>query len=142
MNNTELIRNKHNLKNDVNNLQTTKPTNNDTNFLNNIKNDINKLDVSLKNKQEENNKLSLEKKNFENKKQEHTENIQVLIESITKIKMVSDKIKTQVKENDKLDNELSSLKTEVEKLENKYSSKLDEINNSLEDINFFLSDHL
>tara|TARA_B100002019_G_C21134694_1_gene530108 strand:+ start:473 stop:919 length:447 start_codon:yes stop_codon:yes gene_type:complete len=142
MSNIEALRNKHGLKDQIIEESTTSEANNiSTNQIkdiNEINNNIENLNNILLEKIEYNKSKTDEKKNLNIKKQTNIEDIQSVIDSVSKLNITSDKIRTQVNQNNELDKEINDLKKEIVNLDDKYSLKLKELNDSLDDINFFL----
>lgn len=142
MSNIEALRNKHGLKDQIIEEPTTNEANNiSTNQIkdiNEINNNIENLNNILLEKIEYNKSKTDEKKNLNIKKQTNIEDIQSVIDSVSKLNITSDKIRTQVNQNNELDKEINDLKKEIVNLDDKYSLKLKELNDSLDDINFFL----
>lgn len=106
--------------------------------LDEVSNNIEKLDKYLSDCKEQNALLISKKTTLNIDKDKKIEDMQELVESITKINMTSDKIKVQVDDNNKIENEISTITSEILKLEDKYNNKLNDLNTSLNDINFFL----
>ena len=142
MSNIEALRNKHGLKEPIIEEPTTNEANNiSTNQIkdiNEINNNIENLNNILLEKIEYNKSKTDEKKILNIKKQTNIEDIQSVIDSVSKLNITSDKIRTQVNQNNELDKEINDLKKEIVNLDDKYSLKLKELNDSLDDINFFL----
>ena len=141
MSNIEALRNKHGLKDNI--IQEpdndNKPiSTNQIKDVNEINNNIENLDNILQEKIEYNKNKTDEKKTLNLKKQTNIEDIQSIIDSVSKLNVTSDKIKTQVNQNNDLDGEIEELKKEILTLDDKYSLKLKELNDNLDDINFFL----
>lgn len=141
MSNIEALRNKHGLKDNI--IQEpdndNKPiSTNQIKDVNEINNNIENLDNILQEKIEYNKNKTDEKKTLNLKKQTNIEDIQSIIDSVSKLNVTSDKIKTQVNQNNDLDGEIDELKKEIVLLDEKYSLKLKELNDNLDDINFFL----
>ena len=141
MSNIEALRNKHGLKDNI----IHEPDNDNTPIatsqikdINEINNNIENLDNILQEKIEYNKNKTDEKKTLNLKKQTNIEDIQSIIDSVSKLNVTSDKIKTQVNQNNDLDGEIEELKKEILTLDDKYSLKLKELNDNLDDINFFL----
>ena len=141
MSNIEALRNKHGLKDNI----IQEPDNDNTPIatsqikdINEINNNIENLDNILQEKIEYNKNKTDEKKTLNLKKQTNIEDIQSIIDSVSKLNVTSDKIKTQVNQNNDLDGEIDELKKEIILLDDKYSLKLKELNDNLDDINFFL----
>ena len=139
MSNIEALRNKHGLKDNI--IQEPDNDNkpmatNQINDINEINNNIENLDNILHEKIEYNKNKTDEKKKLNLKKQSNIEDIQSIIDSVSKLNVTSDKIKTQVNQNNDLDGEIDELKKEIVLLDEKYSLKLKELNDNLDDINF------
>ena len=141
------LRTKH-IKNSDNatieNSTTLSANNNDNKESNNLTNldevnsNIDKLDKYLADCKEQNALLISKKTKLNISKEKKIEDMQELVESITKINMTSDKIKVQVEDNNKIESEITTISTEILKLEEKYNNKLNDLNSALNDINFFL----
>lgn len=110
----------------------------DNNSIENIKKKITDLESVLNEKTTMNETLENNKKNLSDAKIKKMDDIQDVIESVTKVKLINDKIKTQVIQNNKNNQYVKELKEEITKLEVRYNNKLAELNSELTDINFFL----
>ena len=143
MSNIEALRNKHGLKDKIIEEPTINESNNNISTnqikdINEINNNIENLDNILQEKIEYNKNKTDEKKTLNLKKQTNIEDIQSIIDSVSKLNVTSDKIKTQVNQNNDLDGEIDEIKKDILLLDEKYSLKLKELNDNLDDINFFL----
>lgn len=104
----------------------------------NVEDQIKELEIILQNNIEKNKNLQSTIKQNKTIKLQITNNINNTTEKLTKIHLLTNKIKNVFENNSGIEKELIELKEELDIIENQYNLKIEELNQCLKDIYEYL----